>query len=108
MSKKSLYLAGKLVTGVETSYDTMGIEVTTLESTTTESATFEVELKAEECAHKLKVAPPHVTVFVEDTRAGVCGKMMEWLHQSIIRLCVSNQESLKTIGCGGGRNEIEC
>ena len=59
------------------------------------SAMSETELKTEECAPKLKAAPTQVTVFVERTCAGACGKVMERVHQSTIGLCVSNQESLK-------------
>ena len=78
--------------------DTTGTETTMLESG---SATLETELKIEEWAPKLKSAPTQVTVFVERTCAGACGKVMERVHQSTIGLCVSNQDSPKTIGWRG-------
>ena len=61
----------------------------------------EIELKPEECGTKLKAAPTQVTGWGVVIHIGVCEKMMERLHQSTIRFCVSNQDSPETIGYRG-------
>ena len=77
----------------------MGTEATMLELASAESAMWETKLESEECATKLKAASTQVTLWGVVTRVGVCENVMEWLRQSTVGLCVSNQDSPKTIGC---------
>ena len=89
------------MTGARTSCDITGTKATKLELASTESTMWATELESEECATKLKAAPTQVTLWGVVTRVGVCENVMEWLRQSTVGLCVSNQDSPKTIGCRG-------
>ena len=76
--EKSLYSAGKLLIGTETSCNNTARVATEPNSAATESI---------ECSDLARI---------DRTR-----KVMAWLHESNVGLCVSNEDRPKTIGCRG-------